>query len=81
VKLAVLIPVHDGAGYEAQTGARTGDELDEVGIEHTILLVNDTNSDNTLDDYRLLEACYERAGRTRLGLGQPHGLSKHELSP
>lgn len=48
MKLSVVIPAHDEAGSIAGTLRHTATTLEQAGIEHEILIVDDASSDGTL---------------------------------
>ncbi len=47
MKLSVVIPAHNEAGSIAATLRETATELEQAGIEHEILVVDDASSDGT----------------------------------
>ena len=47
LKLSVVIPAHNEAGSIAATLRETATELEQAGIEHEILVVDDASSDGT----------------------------------
>jgi dolichol-phosphate mannosyltransferase len=49
VKLSVVIPAHDEAGSIEETVMRLVDVLDQGGVEHEIVVVDDSSSDATPD--------------------------------
>ncbi len=62
MKLSVVIPAHNEVGSIADTVQSTSAELERAGIEHEIIVIDDSSSDGTGE---LVEAIAEKDRRVR----------------
>jgi dolichol-phosphate mannosyltransferase len=58
VKLSVVIPAHNEVDSVGATVSSTVEELEQAGIEHEILVINDASTDGTVEVLEELSARY-----------------------